>query len=433
MKGEEAAGRFGDGEASRSFALWKPGAMPRLLCALLLVTTALIANAADWEIVKVDGRQYIAISSLQKFYSLKIAPGADSRQIRLTGEKGIIDLRAGTRECAIDGVRIWLSFPALRQNGTWLVSRMDLAKTIEPALRPGWIKGLGKVDTIVLDPGHGGQDGGAASWYGFEKNYALDIAIRVGRVLVNRGVKVALTRRADYFIPLEFRAAVPNNFPNSIFVSIHLNASSDGPAGTGIEVFSIAPRGAPSTNDGYITWASLREEPGHALDMASFALGQSIQTALMGHLEEADRGLKRARFAVIRRATVPSVLVECGFLTNPQDARKMATVVHREVIATAIADGIFDYKQLAETQRTPRRLADYNKPIADRITLREDHEGTAPSDMQENGSVGHPTLRGFNWLNSFLPEQPDASECWTIPLREPSAIRPLSPVLIEKS
>ncbi|HEY5891994.1 MAG TPA: N-acetylmuramoyl-L-alanine amidase [Chthoniobacterales bacterium] len=432
MNAESASGSFGLKKLFRLSSPWQRSTALLLFCLLSFVGTALSAGISDWEIEKIDGRQYIPISSLKKFYSLKVASGADSQQIRLTGEKGIIDLRANTRECAIDGVRIWLSFPALRQNGTWLVSRMDLAKTIEPALRPSWIKGLGKVETVVIDPGHGGQDSGAASWYGLEKNYALDIAIRVGHVLVKRGIKVALTRRADYFIPLEFRAAVPSNFPNSIFVSIHLNASSDGPAGTGIEVFSIAPRGAPSTNDGYITWASLHEEPGHALDMPSFALGQSIQTALMGRLHEVDRGLKRARFAVIRRATVPSVLVECGFLTNPQDSRKMATVSHREAVATAIADGITDYKQLAENRKTPRRLADYNKPIADQITLREDHEGTAPSDVQENGSAGQPAPPAFNWLNSLFPEQTDASRTWTIPLREPSSIRPLSPVLIEK-
>ncbi len=352
--------------------------------ALLWCIIAPLARASTWEIVSANGRQYIPLRCLRDFYGLANIDSDEANQTRLRGTKGVLDFRANSRECAINGVRIWLSFPALLSGDQWLISRMDVAKTIEPAMRPAIIKGLSNVTTVVLDAGHGGHDGGAMSRYGYEKTFALDIARRVKNKLVDGGYKVVLTRNSDVFLPLHDRPAKANAIPDSIFVSIHFNASQQGDAATGIEVFSIAPRGAPSTNDDYITWASLREEPGHELDMASFALARSVHTALMGHLHEVDRGLKRARFAVIRVARVPAILIECGFLTNPIEARAIATVAHRDDIASAIAEGISDYKLLATLHKLPKNLADYNRSIETKITLREDHEAGVNNELEPN-------------------------------------------------
>jgi N-acetylmuramoyl-L-alanine amidase len=310
----------------------------------------------------------------------------------LQGARGVLDFREGTRECAINGVRIWLSFPALQTANGWLVSRMDVAKTIEPAMRPAIIKGLANVATVVLDAGHGGHDGGAVSRYGFEKTFSLDIARRVREKLLDGGYNVILTRDSDVFIPLHDRPEVANAQSNAIFVSIHFNASQQGDAATGIEVFCIAPRGAPSTNDNYITWGSLREEPGHELDMASFALGRAVHTALIGYLSPVDRGLKRARFAVIRTARVPAILVECGFLTNPAESKAIATDAHRDTLARAIAEGINDYKLLTTLHKVPKNLADYDRAIDTKITLREDHEAGVNNEMEHGAVTNLPPL-----------------------------------------
>ncbi len=362
------------------------------IIALLLGWIALFAgpiDAANWEIVHAYGRQYIPLRCLREFYGLANAASDNPAQVRLRGVRGVLDFREGSRECAINGVRIWLSFPALVTEKGWLISRMDVAKTIEPAMRPSIIRGLGNIETVVLDAGHGGHDSGALSLYGPEKVFALDIARRVRKKLTDGGYRVILTRNSDVFLPLHERTEVANAVHDSIFVSIHFNSSQQGDAATGIEVFSIAPRGAPSTNDNYITWASLREEPGHELDMASFALGRAVQTSMMGHLHEIDRGLKRARFAVIRTARVPAILVECGFLSNPGEARLIATDQHRDAIATAIAAGIDDYKLLATLRKPPKNLGDYNRPVDTKITLREDHEGGTNIEM-EPGVVRNP-------------------------------------------
>src|SRR6266508_590559 len=123
-------------------------------------------------------------------------------------------------------------------NGKSLVSRTDVAKTIEPLVRPHRVPDVGKVQTVVLDPGHGGHDKGQVSRYGAEKDFALDVARKLRPILQAKGLRVIMTREGDYFVPLEVRAKIANSARNSIVVSIHLNATNDDPNATGFEIFS---------------------------------------------------------------------------------------------------------------------------------------------------------------------------------------------------
>src|SRR5207302_7794473 len=129
-------------------------------------------------------------------------------------------------------------------NGHLVVSRMDLVKLIEPVMRPSRIRNAEKIDTIVLDPGHGGHDNGATSSWGNEKTFALDVALRLREILTQHGFKVQMTRSTDEFIPLEERVRFANRFPNALFVAIHFNCG--GPNASGIETYTLAPPGVPS-------------------------------------------------------------------------------------------------------------------------------------------------------------------------------------------
>ncbi|EDY21177.1 cell wall hydrolase/autolysin [Chthoniobacter flavus Ellin428] len=149
-----------------------------------------------------------------------------SKTITLDSGKSQLEVTVGLREASINGVKHWLAFPVAFHDGQVLVSRLDLSKIIEPNLRPELIPGMTPVTTVVLDPGHGGHDNGAVSKYGYEKNFALDVALRARKLLEAEGYKVVMTRATDVFIPLEQRPAVANHIPNSIFVSIHFNSSS---------------------------------------------------------------------------------------------------------------------------------------------------------------------------------------------------------------
>jgi N-acetylmuramoyl-L-alanine amidase len=287
-----------------------------------------------------------------------------SKTITLDSGKMQLEVTVGLREANINGAKHWLAFPVAYHDGQVLVSRLDLSKIIEPSLRPELIEGMSPVTTVVLDPGHGGHDRGASSKFGFEKDFALDVALRARKLLESEGYKVIMTRATDVFIPLDQRPAVANNIPNSIFVSIHFNSSSTNADARGFEIFSVAPRGAPSTNDVTPRERDLREEPGNAVDMPSGALASSVFHALLGHVPMVDRGVKHARFAVLRLCTQPAVLIECGFVSNMAESTLISSTAWRAHVAEAIVDGVANYRVLAERKTRPKVIADYRRETA---------------------------------------------------------------------
>jgi N-acetylmuramoyl-L-alanine amidase len=261
----------------------------------------------------------------------------------------------------INGARSWLCFPVIEQDGKSLVSRTDLAKTIEPLVRPHRVADVGKVQTVVLDPGHGGHDKGQVSRYGAEKDFALDVARKLRPILQAKGFRVIMTREGDYFVPLEVRAKIANSARNSIFVSIHFNATNDDPNATGFEIFSFTPRGAPSTSDGNVTSRSFNMQPGSSVDARSMALSACIYHSVLGQLREYDRGIKRARFAVLRLTKVPAVLIECGFLTERGESKLISNKDWRAKLAGAIGIGIENYQALPIKKQPPMLVADYRR------------------------------------------------------------------------
>ena len=172
--------------------------------------------------------------------------------------------------------------------------------------------GVGRFRTVVLDAGHGGIDKGARGVDGsLEKKYALDTAKRVERGLKRAGYRVVMTRKSDYFVPLPTRAAISNRQRGAVFVSIHYNwARNSGAQGT--ETFYHSSR--------------------------SYPLAANIQRELSRHSN--NRGVKRARFHVLRNNVRPAVLVEGGFLSNSAEARKVRSPFYRQRLADAIVRGI---------------------------------------------------------------------------------------------
>jgi N-acetylmuramoyl-L-alanine amidase len=358
-----------------------------LLLALLLPALRL-ARAGDWEIVRQDGRDYVSLQSLAAFYDFKtgaptptvISPPADTpRQISLDNGRHQIIFTVNSRLALIDGVNQWLGFPVATQGDKVLISRLDLVKTIEPSLRPELITGLNPVDTVVLDPGHGGHDKGAVCVFGNEKDFALDVCIRAKALLQASGLKVLMTRSDDTFVPLEQRPTLANATPNSIFVAVHFNdATSDA---SGFEIFSITPRGEPSTSDDTLSLRDLSEEPGNVTDVPSLALSTSIYHSLLGNIPQVDRGVKRARFAVIRLAQVPAVLIEGGFVSSSTEARQIASVAYRQELAEAIVTGIVSFKTLAEHKVPPKLLTDYRHEPAPSIQTAPIVQTNAPAPL----------------------------------------------------
>src|SRR6266566_2029964 len=319
--------------------------------------------ASEWEVIKVSGHDYLSVDNISKFYGLPAGVAGAGDKIRFETVKNPLEFVSGSREAMINGARSWLCFPVVEQNGKYLVSRTDVAKTIEPLMRPHRVSNVGRLETVVLDPGHGGYDKGQVSRLGYEKDFALDLARKLRPLLQAKGLRVIMTREGDYFVPLEVRAQIANKARDSIFVSIHFNASNDDPNATGFEIFSFTPRGAPSTSDSAVAPSALSTQPGSAVDAQSTALSACIYHSLIGHIPEFDRGIKRARFAVLRLTKVPAVLIEGGFLTERGECKLIANKDWRGKLAAAIGVGIDNYRALGVKKQPPMLVADYRKQI----------------------------------------------------------------------
>lgn len=337
----------------------------KLLGILATFAMATGVNAAPtpvpWHIIKVGTHDYLSVDNIAKFYALPAGVAPAGKKIKIENAKSSLEFTLDSREVFINGARNWLCFPVIQKDGKFLVSRMDLAKTIEPQMRPHMITSIRKLDTVVLDPGHGGHDKGAVSRYGHEKDYALDVARKLRPLLQAKGLKVILTREGDYFVPLELRARVANTAKDAIFISIHFNATDRDAAASGFEIYCLTPRGAPSTYDDALALSFMNVQPGTGVDTHSVGVAACIYHSILGHTAEPDRGIKRARFAVLRLTQIPSVLIEGGFMTEGGESRMIAKNEWRADFARAISIGIENYKALAEKKQKPMMVADYRR------------------------------------------------------------------------
>ncbi|MBV8585243.1 MAG: N-acetylmuramoyl-L-alanine amidase [Verrucomicrobia bacterium] len=179
---------------------------------------------------------------------------------------------------------------------------------------------FGAPDYVIIDPGHGGIDrGGMPGQRIPEKGLALDTARRLRRVLAKTGrVRPIMTRSSDVFVPLNVRTAIANRYAgkNAVFVSIHYNAGERVGA-YGIETYYYNPRAR--------------------------LLAQDVQRRVIEAMDSIDRGVWQRGFFVLRRNRLPAILVECGFLTNPEEARRALDPVYRQRTAEAVARAILDY------------------------------------------------------------------------------------------
>jgi len=307
-----------------------------------VLTAQLALAAGEWKLIKIAGRDHVTLDNAAEFYGLGDVQRVNNKGFAI--KQGLRSLRgqAGSVEFYINNLKFNLSYPIAEHDGKLCITRMDLTKVVEPVLRPGKIKNAESIDTIILDPGHGGHANGAYSPYGHEKDFALDVAQRTRLLLVAAGYKVHMTRTADVFVPLEERTRFANKFENALFISIHFNS---GGAGTGLETYTLAPRGVPSMMADGPRVSDLEQCPGNARDSENIALATATHAALVVRSKMYDRGIKRARFVVIRDIKIPGVLIEGGFLSNSYDAKLIATPAYRQQMASSIVQAIANYRR----------------------------------------------------------------------------------------
>ena len=199
-------------------------------------------------------------------------------------------------------------------------------------MQTGTVKNTSKTfTTVVVDAGHGGKDSGTYRRSGPpEKVVALDVAQRLERKLRESQLKTVMTRSSDVFIPLDERVAIENSQKEAIFVSIHFNDSRK--------------RGIRGVETYYHSGAASE-------------LANRIQAKLMTIPHSGNRGVRTANFRVLRLASYPAVLVECGFLSNRSDGNKARDWEYRELLADRIAEAIVEQRYGVGVYRPTGRLA----------------------------------------------------------------------------
>ena len=296
----------------------------------------------DWKIIKVEGRDYLSMRDVAAFYGFTFA-NRDSNDATLEAATMRLKGEVNSTELSINSIKFMLSYPLVEQDQQLLVSRMDLTKTIDPVLRPNYIKKPAGVETVVLNPAKGGAEEGAKSKLGVEKTYTLDVANRARALLESAGFKVVMTRAGDTAVTLKERVRIANGTPNAILINIHFNAGDK--AATGIETFALAPRGVPSMTVEGPRASDLDSSPGNVNDPQNIALATALHASAIVKTRMYDRGIKRARFDVLRDVTIPSVMIVGGFLSYEYDERLVATVGYRQQMAESILMAVQNYRK----------------------------------------------------------------------------------------
>jgi len=308
---------------------------------------------SDWSITKIDGREYVSVENVKTFYKFHTAT-REGNTVTLSNvttdpktkaRKGaLMKLQIGSQECLLNNVKFIFTYGVESGGSLGLISRMDLAKLIDPVLRPNFIPNAENFKTVILDAGHGGKDPGATNPLGTESSYNLSLAFRVKKLLEGSGFKVILTRSSDQYLSLQERVDLANAVRDeAIFISLHFN--SGGRDARGIETFTLSPPGVAHYGR-EVNAGDAAARRGNEHDSANIALATSVHGCILRELKQNtfDRGIKRARFSVLSGVRHPAILFEGGFMSHPYEARLINDERYQALVAKGIHDAVQRYR-----------------------------------------------------------------------------------------
>lgn len=296
------------------------------------------AHVGTWHIRELEGVEYVPLEDLRSFYKLMPLQPKGRKVVgqRMVGN-GEVELRFGPapRELFIQGYLCMLSHPVQEDSsGDLLISTSDVQNVIEPVLRPTYIPNRQAVRTVVLDPAHGGHDTGTVTPYAREADVALVVATKLGAELRKRGYEVILTQEHNQYLSPQARVDKANAAPAAIFVSLHLNSGRSDMKG--VQTYTIAP-------------ASKGEKPlpGHEFCQSSMALAMALQSTLIDKAEAVDGGCRRAHYSPLNSLRCPSVMVELGYATHPEEGTRLSGEEYQLKLVSALAAGVDAYARTA--------------------------------------------------------------------------------------
>lgn len=275
-------------------------------------------------------------------------PGDSAETERYLGKTNIELCAEKNREfVTLGGVKVYLSGAIRSYRGNLTVQSNDYYKVLLPIL---WRteSPTRSIKRIVIDPGHGGKDPGkmCSIYRTCEKQLTLDTALRLKAILEKNGYEVLLTREKDFWLDLDDRPAFATRAKADLFVSLHYNAAGATDfTSSGIETYTYTPVGQSSTNDTSRKRGLSASQPGNNYDAFNTVLAWSVHRRLIANTGANDRGVRRAKFAVLRTLNCPGILVEGGFVSSRAEGALINDAAYRQKIAQSVAEGIMDYRQ----------------------------------------------------------------------------------------
>jgi N-acetylmuramoyl-L-alanine amidase len=318
----------------------------------------------------INGQNYVALADWARGNGLNGYTLGRGDEIILTNRTTRLVFDVDSHDAEINGVKVRLSFPVANQKNIPLVAQTDIDTAIRPLIFPQK-NSAKKITTICLDPGHGGRDTGnrvGGFFWHDEKTYTLELALELRDQLKKLGFNVILTRDKDAFVELPARPAIANKAGADLLVSLHFNATpTDRDTVEGPEAYCITPVGAASSNahgESSEFGSSIGTGPTAAnrCEDKSLLLAYQMEKSLVQNLNANDRGVRRARFAVLRDAVMPAILIEGGYMTNPTEGKKIYAAAYRKQMAAAIVKGILTYQKLTAPPVTTSTSTTTNHP-----------------------------------------------------------------------
>lgn len=273
---------------------------------------------------------------------------------------------------------------------------------------------------VVIDPGHGGHDPGAIGRRGKEKNINLKVALKVGQLIQNscNDVKVLYTRQTDVFIPLDRRAQIANDAKADLFISIHTNSIARGKTVRGAETYTLGLHRTeenlevakkensviliednykqryagfnPNSSESYIIFEFLQDKNMEK----SVKLATHIQKQFKNTARRIDKGVHQAGFLVLRATSMPSVLVELGYISTPDEEQYLLSEAGTTTLAKSIYQAFLNYKREHDSPAgpSPRQRQDLPEP-QDRPKELSTSPAPRKTDRIQNKTSGKPVFK----------------------------------------
>ena len=250
-----------------------------------------------------------------------------------------LDLAACNRLARWNGVNCWLGYAPPLIGSQVHIHALDVQKTLLPLLTP-LAPASHSRRIVVIDPGHGGRSPGTQNIITgrYEKEYTLDWALRIANLLKTNGWQTVLTRTNDVDVPIPDRIALADAVQADLFISLHFNSSFPNHEPGGLETYCLTPAGMPSSLVRDFADDSRQVFVNNGFDHENLQYAVRLHRALLQATGFPDQSVRRARFmGVLRGQKRPSVLIEGGYLSNPEEARLIASPWFRQKMAAAIA------------------------------------------------------------------------------------------------